>query len=243
MEEKHARRGDEPLEPHISGKPTDGPISKTINCKISTRITSYILSRNLPVTPNQISLLSFLTAAAASLLYVARLPALAGVLVQTSSIIDGVDGEFARARRISNPVGAFVDSVLDRLADALIIISLTIIALDKWGLYGLFTGFAALLGSLMVSYVHSQGMATLRTHVSRIGRIPMYASRDVRLFIIFLGSVVGAHIATLAVVAILSLSYVLLKTLDVYVAWRRAEIKAELEHVESYSVHVKSISR
>jgi len=138
MEEKHARRGDEPLEPHISGKPTDGPISKIINRKISTRITSYILSRNLPVTPNQISLLSFLTAVAASLLYVARLPALAGVLVQTSSIIDGVDGELARARRISNPVGAFVDSILDRLADALIIISLTIIALENGG----YTGFS-----------------------------------------------------------------------------------------------------
>lgn len=163
--------------------------------------------------------------------------------MQVSSIIDGVDGELARARRISNPVGAFVDSVLDRLADALIIISLTIIALDKWGLYGLFTGFAALVGSLMVSYVHSQGTATLRTHVSRMGRIPMYASRDVRLFIIFLGSVIGAHTAALTVVAILSLSYVFLKTLDVYVAWKRAEIKAELENVESYSVHVKSISR
>mgnify|MGYP000486370980 CR=1 FL=1 len=174
----------------------------------------------MPLTPNQVSLLSFLLAAFSSALYVARLPVLAGVLVQLSSVIDGVDGELARAKNMASPVGAFIDSVLDRLADSLIIVGLVIPVYDELGLGGLLLGFAALLGSLMVSYLHSQGIANLGVHLSRVGRVPMYASRDVRLFLVFLGSLLGTYVETLLVLVAVTLSYVFLKTLDVYLTFR-----------------------
>ena len=43
----------------------------------------------------------------------------------------------------------------------------------------------------MVSYIHARGEASLQQHPSKIGKIPNFASRDVRLFIIFVGSIIG----------------------------------------------------
>lgn len=207
----------------IKGKSTDGPISRHVNRRLSKRITELILRGNVPLTPNQVSLLSFITALVGSLFYIPGLSPIAGVLVQLSSIIDGVDGELARARGETSSLGAFVDSILDRLADAAVVFGLTIAAYGTWGAAAAFLGMAALLGCLMVSYVHSQGIVSLGLHVSRIGRIPMYASRDVRLFIVFLGSLLCSPLATLAVLAVLSLSYAVIKTLDVYLSLRRGE--------------------
>jgi len=206
----------------IEGKSTDGPISRHLNRRLSRRITELILRSNAPITPNQVSLLSFLTALIGSLLYIPGLDPLAGVLVQLSSVIDGVDGELARARGETSPLGAFIDSVLDRLADAAIVLGLTISAYRAWGALAIAPGMAALLGSLMVSYVHSQGTATLGFHVSRVGRVPMYASRDVRLFTIFIGSLLYSPLATLVILAVLTLSYVIAKTIDVYQNLRRS---------------------
>jgi len=56
-----------------------------------------------------------------ALLYLWRLDPVAGILVQLASIVDGVDGELARARNMASPVGAFLDSLLDRIADAFVI--------------------------------------------------------------------------------------------------------------------------
>ncbi|RLF06397.1 MAG: CDP-alcohol phosphatidyltransferase family protein [Thermoprotei archaeon] len=205
----------------MEGKSTDGPISRHLNRRLSRRITELILKKEIPITPNQVSLISFLTALIGSLLYIYGLDPLAGMLVQLSSVIDGVDGELARARGETSPLGAFVDSVLDRLADAVIVLGLTSSAFRTWGALAVAPGMAALLGSLMVSYVHSQGKATLGLHVSKIGRIPMYASRDVRLFTIFVGSLLYSPLATLVTLAVLTLSYVIAKTVDVYQGLRR----------------------
>lgn len=205
------------------GKSSDGPVSRYINRRVSTRITSFILRRNIPITPNQVSLASFLLAVLSGLLFYMHQWVLAGVLAEIASIVDGVDGELARARGVASPVGGFVDAVLDRFADASILFGLTLAVYADWGLGALIVGMAALFGDLMVSYVHARGEASLGVHPSRVGRVPMFASRDVRLFLVFLLGSVGLGFVVLAVVAGVSLLYVVAKTVEIYVYFKRGK--------------------
>ncbi len=200
----------------VRGKPTDGPIAKYINRKISTRITRLIIRKNLPLTPNQVSLISFAIGLAGAILYLASAPIAAGVAVQASSIIDGVDGELARARGQTSRTGGFLDAILDRLVDISVITALTLYTYSlKPGLETLLVGMLALSGDIMVSYLHARGEASLGTHPARIGRVANFASRDVRLFIIFLGSLIGHYLVWLAAIAAISYAYIALKSLEV----------------------------
>jgi len=142
---------------------------------------------------------------------------LAGIIVQLASILDGVDGELARATNQTSDLGAFMDSMLDRISDVIIISGMSIYVLRTHG-YTVFIELVimfALSGALLVSYIHAAGRAFLKVHPLTVGRIPSIASRDVRLFIIFIGSVLGFVLETLLIVAVLSYLYSIAKTVEI----------------------------
>lgn len=202
------------------GKPTDGPVARYVNRRVSSRITYLIVRGNIGITPNQVSLISFLLALLSSYLYLARLPAIAGVLVQLSSIVDGVDGELARVRGIQSRRGAFLDAVLDRYADVAIVISVALYSTQLLGFWVVPVALLALAGDLLVSYVHLRGEHDLGVHPALVGRIPAVASRDVRLFIVFLASLAeitlpGSLGYSLVALAVLTHSYATLKVVQV----------------------------
>ena len=205
-------------------KPTDGPVSRYINRWVSGAITYLIVRSGAPLTPNQVSVISFLMGILAAALYIAGNPIAGGVMVQLASIVDGVDGELARVKGMSSRAGAFLDAILDRFVDIAVVSALTITAARAggWGIETvLIAGVLALSGSLMVSYIHARGEASLGIHPSRVGSIPNFSSRDVRLFSIFVGSVAGLYLETLLFVAALSYTYVSVKTLEVFIKARR----------------------
>lgn len=108
-------------------KPTDGWFSKKINRSISLRITRKIAP--LPLTPNMISVLALLvgigsgwSAAQGSWAWLA----VGGCLYQTASILDGIDGELARAKLLYSKAGEWMDSVCDDLTNMLFIAGVTI---------------------------------------------------------------------------------------------------------------------
>ena len=201
-------------------KPTDGIVSRLINRRISTRITRLILRSGAPLTPNQVSIASFLLAIAAAYSYSKGLLVLGAILVQISSIVDGVDGELARARGQASAHGGFLDTMLDRVADIAIYVGLLVYSYNSslGGLSSAALVVAAVTGDLMVSYLHAVGELRFGVHPALVGRIPPYASRDSRLFTIFLGTLLGQVNATLAVVASLAYSYVAAKSIELY--WR-----------------------
>ncbi|PLV60158.1 CDP-alcohol phosphatidyltransferase family protein [Thermotoga sp. KOL6] len=189
-------------------KSTDGWVSSLINRRFSTKITKFILSRNWNITPNQMSLISFLIGVSALPIYLLKLPWLAGITIQISSVLDGVDGELARAKDMSSNWGGFFDTMLDRFVDILVILGLAIygameggvtISLLIWSLF-------AISGCLMVSYLHSAGKV-FGTHPALMGRLSGFASRDVRLFVIFIFSLFGMYLPALVFVSILSYIY------------------------------------
>ncbi len=167
-------------------KPGDGPISRYMNRKISVRITCFLINRGIIPSPNTVTFFSILLGLL-SALFTIHYPLIGGVLVQLSSIIDGVDGEIARLTGRTSRKGAFLDSVLDRLVDIAVIFAASLL------LYHIVSGIFVLIFSLwlmssaiMVSYIHARAEASLgyKLQVKGFG---VFAGRDVRLFLFAIG--------------------------------------------------------
>jgi phosphatidylglycerophosphate synthase len=174
----------------------DGPVSRYLNRRISIPIAS-LLSRT-PITPNQVSVFAALVAVgAAGLLAIGR-NIEAGVLIQASSIVDGVDGDLARAKSMATRFGGAFDAVLDRYADAAIVSGMAWYAHEheSWGQPAL-VGLAAIVGFLLVSY----SRARLETEGGRevASDLLGVAGRDVRLLVLALGALLGQCWWTLVV--------------------------------------------
>ncbi len=213
-------------------KSTDGPVSKYINRKISTRITHIIIEHNIPLTPNQVSIISFLLGVFSGVLFALNNLIIGGILVQISSIIDGVDGELARALNKTSKFGGFFDAVLDRLADISVITGLSLVMLTYngyWNVlsvqYLLLVIIFSLSGDILVSYIHARAEASLGVSLHKICRVPVFASRDVRLFILFIGGLLQRPLETLILISILSYTYVVVRLVEVSVLYRRGVLK------------------
>ncbi len=135
-------------------KTRDGPVSRHLNRPVS-RWLSRTLVRTT-VTPNQISLISWiLSCVAAGLMAVGGYPALAagGALAQLASIVDGCDGEIARLKHSQSAFGGWFDAVLDRYADAVLLFGLMWHEFAATGTnLSVLLGFAAIVGSFLNSY-------------------------------------------------------------------------------------------
>jgi CDP-L-myo-inositol myo-inositolphosphotransferase len=110
------RRRAERLILRQTGKATDGWVSRHWNRPVSRAISAVLLSLGLAASHASILtlLLGFATAAIAMAPgYYAM--AWTGVLFQLASILDGVDGEMARATLTESEAGARLDTIVDQL--------------------------------------------------------------------------------------------------------------------------------
>jgi len=183
-------------------KTRDGPVARHLNRPVSRWLSRYLVRTT--VTPNQISLLSWmLSCAAAGLMAVSGYPALAagGVLAQLASIVDGCDGEIARLKHTKSAFGAWFDAVLDRYADAVLLFGLMWHEFAVTGTnLSVVLGFAAIVGSFLNSYTADKydGLMAQKLQGASYFRL----GRDVRVFVIFLGAVLNQPLVTLGAVAL-----------------------------------------
>jgi len=198
------QKAEQALLMRLRDKPNDGPVARYLNRPISVRISRYLVQRD--VTPNQISLFSFLCSLLAAGLfalggYVALL--IGGVLAQFASIIDGCDGEVARLKYQSSDFGGWFDAVLDRYADAFLLFGLTwhLLAVEVNG-WILFVGFMAIIGSFMLSYTADKYDNLMRDRIRAGGKPGLRMGRDVRVFLIFLGAVANMVLPVLVLIAV-----------------------------------------
>ncbi len=185
-----------------SRKSRDGPVSRYLNRPVSRWLSRTLVRTTL--TPNQISLLSWLlSCVAAGLMAVSGYPALAvgGVLAQLASILDGCDGEIARLKHSHSELGGWFDAVLDRYADAILLFGLMWHEFAATGTdLSVVLGFAAIVGSFLNSYTADKydGLMALRLQGASYFRL----GRDVRVFVIFLGAILNQPLITLATIAV-----------------------------------------
>jgi len=120
--------------------------------KVITRLLK--LEDQPRISPNTISLLGFLVAILASLLIYYHFIIVAVLSILLSGFLDSIDGIVARKAGLESKFGAFLDSVLDRYSDAVIIFSMVVSNLcSAW------IGLFAIIGFLMMSYMRARGEA------------------------------------------------------------------------------------
>jgi CDP-L-myo-inositol myo-inositolphosphotransferase len=186
------------------GKAEDGPVSRYLNRPISRRISRHLVATR--VHANTISAASFLLSAAAGFAFgfadTWAAAALAGALAQLASIIDGVDGEIARLRLEESQLGGWLDAVLDRYADVIVLGGIAWGA-SAAGAYVWLVAVAAILGAMAVSYTAARYEAAFRAPGPWVrGAIP--AKRDTRLFVVLVGGLANAPLLTLLAISVLS---------------------------------------
>jgi phosphatidylglycerophosphate synthase len=155
------------------------------------------------VTPNQMTWASFSIAFLSFISFIFGQNIAAGLLIQLSSIVDGVDGSLARRKGMTSEFGGFLDSLLDRYADILILLGLTLWSLSHEAYSGIWlAGFLAITGIICVSYTRARINPNHR-HLFDKG-FNSLASRDIRLFLIMFGAVIGQAYFCLIVIAALT---------------------------------------
>ncbi len=199
------QRAEKALLDSLRDKSNDGPVSRYLNRPISVQFSRQLAK--LDITPNQVSLFSFLCSMlAAGLFALGGYPALllGGVLAQFASIIDGCDGELARLKYQSSDFGGWFDAVLDRYADAFLLFGLTwhLLAVEVNG-WILFVGFMAIVGSFMLSYTADKYDSLMRQRIKAGGRAGLRMGRDVRVFLVFLGAATNLVFPALVLIAVI----------------------------------------
>lgn len=187
---------------------SDGFILKHLNRKLSLQVTRRLAST--AVTPNQVSVFSFLLCLLSAFCFGFGLPAAGGIVAQFSSILDGVDGEIARLKYKTSAYGGLFDSILDRYADYFIIAGMSYWWFQQSDQPGLvFTvSMLALSGQPMSMLIKEKYKAmTGKDFIpARIDGPFRYvpANRDERLLLIMLGGIFNAIPAALIVLALLT---------------------------------------
>ncbi len=130
------------------------------------------------LTPNGVTVFGFLVSLliVPSIIFLANYM-LATIIVLIAGFFDALDGAYARATNRVTELGGFVDSVLDRYSDAIIIVTIIFS-----GLCNVVWGVIALVGSLLVSYSRARAEAYGVKHF-----LVGFAERPLRLLLIALG--------------------------------------------------------
>jgi len=164
--------------------------------KIKKKVQSWIsleaeVAVKTGLTPNQISALGVMFAAVSGLLYWlagttlnehwSNLMILAPIFILISGFCDALDGALARLHGKTTVFGGFLDSLLDRYAEAAIYSGIIM-----GGLCDIGWGVIALVGSLLVSYARARSEAA-GVNMETIG----IAERADRLLIIVFGSFIS----------------------------------------------------
>ncbi|MEZ0314034.1 MAG: GtrA family protein [Myxococcota bacterium] len=116
---------------------------------------SAALRSGLP--PNAITTLSMLLSTGSGVALAAGRFALGGWLYIFSGILDVVDGRLARTTGKATASGAALDSILDRYADAAVLVGLAWFYRDSWVLM---VSLIALVGSSLVPYIRAKAEAS-----------------------------------------------------------------------------------
>lgn len=182
----------------------DGYISRYLNRRVSDPLARLLV--RTPATPNQVSLAAFGIAVGSLVGFLFGLNIVGGLLAQLSSVVDGADGSLARLKGMSSDFGGFLDAVLDRYADILIVLGLTLWSAGNEAYPGIWlAGFLAATGSICVSYTRARVDGDHRRRFDT--GLQSLASRDIRLFLIMIGAVIGqAYFCLIAIAALTNLT-------------------------------------
>lgn len=198
-------------------KPKDSIFSLLINRKISRVLTFYMLKFFPRITPTQVNLLSLFFSLAGCALFIHpnywwRLVGV--VLLQLGFTLDCCDGEVARIKNAANQFGAWLDSILDRFKEFVMLLALTV----QWYWYVdsrpyvLVIGFLAIIGLQLVSYLREakkSSWPSTRTAEIFISKNMYLGTVDITIYAVCLGVIIHQELYILGIFLLVSLPLIL----------------------------------
>jgi len=191
-------------------------VSTYLNRPFSNVITYFLIDRN--ITPNQISAFTSLFSVFVFLSYVFGHFVLGGILTQIVSIIDGVDGEIARAKNLCSSIGGVLDSIFDRLAEILICIGVglgvsTVKGTKSAWLFSLIGIIGFLIDTYIAELVKSRTGRSLHEAIERLEERLRFSPSDrgLKLLIICILSVLGLPEWGVLLAGLISIFYAVTK--------------------------------
>ena len=177
-----------------------------------TKILNPVASR-LNINPNIVTVISPFVALVAAYGFANKLLILGTIAILLSGFLDVVDGAVARYHNKTSKFGAFLDSTMDRFADAIIYIGIIFGGYCDW-----FIGVLAIHSAITVSYVRAR--AESQGVECKVG----IAERAVRMIILMIGAVIGYLTSpiyfTYTIIILVILSYITVGQ-RIYHVWRQ----------------------
>jgi CDP-diacylglycerol--glycerol-3-phosphate 3-phosphatidyltransferase len=185
------------------------------------KATAYRFSRPLVrllaktgITPNALTWFGLLLSFGAAALIALEQPFIAGFVVLISGLFDMLDGALARFIDKSTKFGGILDSILDRLGEAAILLGLLIFFVKYLSVPGILVVGFTLPGALTVSYLRARAEAA-----GLVGEVGLF-TRAERIIIISLGlllsSIDYALIIALGIVAFFSYVTIIQRLLHIW---------------------------
>ena len=157
------------------------------------------------VSANAITIIGFVVTVSGAAVLASGRPAPALVVLLVGTLADALDGQVARLSGGGTKLGAFIDSILDRLSDAALMITAMLVAMTSENTLLFLAALIALVAGSLVPYIRAK--AESLGLAASVGLAP----REARLALFVLGVAAWAVTGTLqlfaaavAVVALLS---------------------------------------
>ncbi|MGH7353283.1 MAG: CDP-alcohol phosphatidyltransferase family protein, partial [Candidatus Rokuibacteriota bacterium] len=152
----------------------------------------------LHLRPNHLTMLGFGVSLLAAAAFIAGQTRSAGLLLVAAGLCDLFDGALARVSGQVTAFGAFLDSVIDRYSDLVVLLGIVVFFARQPHTRGALLAMAALVGSTMVSYTKARAQSI--GVECTVGLM----ERPERLICLIAGAVLGLLEPALWVLAILS---------------------------------------
>ena len=172
---------------------------------------------SLGMHPNTVTIVGALLQSGVGVVFGLGRVKLAGWLLLIVAPIDALDGALARATGKKSRFGAFLDSTLDRVSDAAVILGLTAHYIGRGAHVPVALLLISLVSSLLVSYVRARAEAL--GYTCKIGLL----TRVERLALIGALSAFGFADYMVWALAVLSVFTVLQRIVHVYLCSRRED--------------------
>ncbi|HYB43968.1 MAG TPA: CDP-alcohol phosphatidyltransferase family protein [Candidatus Methylomirabilis sp.] len=165
------------------------------------------------VRPNQLTVLGLgVSLVAAHAFFQGRLR-MAAALLTVAGLFDFFDGSLARLAGSESPFGAFLDSVVDRYSDLVVLLGIVLYYERQDDTTGVFLTMATLVGTIMVSYTKARAQSIgVRCEIGLM-------ERPERMIVLIAGGAFHLLTAAVMVLAVLTNATALQRILYV---WRAA---------------------
>ncbi len=114
------------------------------------------LYRHLHLRPNHLTLIGLGVSLLAATAFIGARIRTGGALLILAGLCDFFDGSLARASGQVSTFGAFLDSVIDRYSDLVVLLAIVVLYAHMSQMRGAIVAMAGLIGSMMVSYTKAR---------------------------------------------------------------------------------------